>query len=228
MQYAVGRERQGRRRSWMGLAIAAAISALAVTSGLGGAARAAEQEAAPPPPQRLRLADGALELALPAAWKKVAPKSQIIEHEFEVAPAQGDAEGARLTIMAAGGGVEGNIARWVGQFRNPQGGELPKLEAPAEPAGEGQAAEPSVGQRTWKKQAGGLETHVVDLRGTYADRPRGPFGPAVDRENYQMLGWIVPTAKHGMWFVKMYGPRKTMAQAMPEFLKMIDSLKVAQ
>jgi hypothetical protein len=210
------------------LASAATIGALLAIAGRGDAARAAEPAVPPAPPQQLRLADGALELALPATWKKVAPKSQIIEHEFEVAPAEGDAEGGRLTIMAAGGGVEGNVARWVGQFRNPQGGELPKLPAPAEPVAEGQAAEPNVGQRTWKKQAGGLETHVVDLRGTYADRPRGPFGPAVDRENYQMLGWIVPTPKHGMWFVKMYGPRKTMAQAMPEFLKMIDSLKVAQ
>jgi hypothetical protein len=200
---------------------------LVATTALRDAAWAAEPSAPPAPPQQLRLADGALELSLPAAWKKVAPKSQIIEHEFEIAPAPDDAEGARLTIMAAGGGVEGNVARWVGQFRNPQGGELPKLPALAEPLPEGQAADANVGQRTWIERVGELKTHVVDLRGTYADRPRGPFGPAVDRENYQMLGWIVPTPKHGMWFVKMYGPRKTMDQAMPEFLKMIESLKVA-
>jgi hypothetical protein len=184
------------------------------------------QEAEKPPMQEVVLAKGALRLSLPAAWKKTPPKSQIIDSEFALPPAEGDAEGGRLTIMAAGGGIEGNLSRWISQFRNPAGGDLPELpaEQPAAAAGES-PKEPAAGKRTWKRKAGALDAHLIDLRGTYADRPQGPFGPAVDRDGFRMLGLILPTPQHGMWFVKLYGPQKTINAAAAAFEGIADSVQ---
>lgn len=50
------------------------------------------------------------------AWKRVKPQSGIVEHEFAVAPTEGDEQGGRVTVMGAGGSVDANIDRWFGQF----------------------------------------------------------------------------------------------------------------
>ena len=60
---------------------------------------------------------GAGSLEVPASFKKVAPKSSIIEHEFQAKTGEGkEGETARVTFMAAGGDVKANIQRWKGQF----------------------------------------------------------------------------------------------------------------
>jgi hypothetical protein len=89
------------------------------------------------------IGEGKLALKAPAGWKKVQPKSRIIEAEFEIPAAKDDEIAGRLTAMGAGGTVEANIERWVAQFTGE--GVKPKVE---------------------KKTIGGSEVHVVDLAGT--------------------------------------------------------------
>ena len=98
------------------------------------------------------IGEGKLALKAPAGWKKVQPKSRIIEAEFEIPAVDGDEMAGRLTAMGAGGSVEANIDRWVAQFTGDD--VKPKVE---------------------KKTVGGSEVHVVDLTGTYKDTPGGPF-----------------------------------------------------
>lgn len=168
-------------------------------------------------PQIVKLADGKLELPVPGNWKAVKPKSRIVQHEFAIAPAKSDDAPGRMTIMAAGGGVEANIARWEGQFKSADGGPL------------GDDA-----KKIEKKTIGDLTVHVVDLTGDFQDSPRGPFGPKVSRPDYRMLAAIVPLSNvpggkgGGTWFIKTYGPRTTMNVAEKDFAAMVEGMKLAE
>lgn len=151
------------------------------------------------------IGEGKLALKAPAGWKKVQPKSRIIEAEFEIPAAKEDEIAGRLTAMGAGGTVEANIERWVAQFTGE--GVKPKVE---------------------KKTIGGSEVHVVDLAGTYKDTPGGPFagGKTVLREDYRMLGAIIVTKDAGNYFIKLYGPKATITENEKGFAALVDSLTV--
>lgn len=153
--------------------------------------------------------DGKVAFTAAEGWKKVQPKNRIIEAEFEIPAAKGDEAPGRLTAMGAGGDVEANIARWVGQFAAPAGGE--------------------VKPQSDKLTVDGSEVHIVSLTGTYKDTPGGPFagGKTVLRENYQMLGAICQT-KAGNYFLKLYGPKATITENEKAFRSLVESMKVAK
>jgi hypothetical protein len=157
----------------------------------------------------VELGEGKLTITAPAEWKKVQPKSRIIEYEFATKSATGDKEAGRVTIMGAGGSVEDNIKRWIGQFSQADGSDT-KDKAKVE-----------------KKTIGASEVHFVDLSGTYKDMPAGPFagGKAIDRPDYRMLAAIVVTKSAGNYFVKFYGPAKTVAENEKAFKEMMESVK---
>ncbi|MDX1947559.1 MAG: hypothetical protein SFU86_19325, partial [Pirellulaceae bacterium] len=140
--------------------------------------------------EKFTVGEGKVTFTAPEGWKKVQPKTRIVEAEFEVPAAKGDETAGRLTAMGAGGDVETNISRWAGQFVGPGGEEVkPQID---------------------KLMVDGNEVHIVALSGTYKDSPGGPFagGKTVMRENYKMLGAICVT-KAGNYFVKLYGPKAT-------------------
>jgi hypothetical protein len=102
------------------------------------------------------------------------------------------------------GSVEANIARWEGQFAPPSG-DPPKAKVE-------------------KIEAASKEITLVDLAGTYKDQP-GPFAPAVDRPGYRMLAAIVPAGDEGNYFIKFYGPEKTVAAHEAAFRQMLAAIK---
>lgn len=138
-------------------------------------------------------------------WERREPASRILSAEFATPPAEGDETAGRFTVSSAGGGVEANLDRWIGQFSQPDG--KPTRER----------------AKTEKKTVAGQEVHLLDVSGTYKDQPRGPMGPVVDREDYRMLAAIVVT-DGGQFFLKLYGPRRTIAAQEQAFRRMIDSL----
>jgi hypothetical protein len=144
-------------------------------------------------------------LTAPADWVKKEPRSRIVEYEFEIPKAEGDELPGRVTVMGAGGGVEANVARWKGQFKSEEGDVKADIK-------QSKVAEQDI--------------HFVDIKGTYVDKP-SPFAqtPGVDRANYRMIGAIITTEGGGQYFVKAYGPAKTMEKALPGFQKMLDGLK---
>jgi hypothetical protein len=151
--------------------------------------------------------EGKVSFTAAEGWKKVEPKSRIVEAEFEIPAAKGDETPSRLTAMGAGGDVEANIARWAGQFVAPAGAEVkPQID---------------------KMTVAGAEVHVVSLAGTYKDSPGGPFagGKTVMRENYRMLGAIAVT-KSGNYFLKLYGPKTTIGENEKAFRAMVESMQV--
>ncbi|MCA9248219.1 MAG: hypothetical protein KDA42_13920 [Planctomycetales bacterium] len=156
--------------------------------------------------QTIAVADGRFSLEAPADWKRVQPRVRIVEAEFAIPASEGDDNDGRLTVMGAGGSIEQNIDRWIGQFTQADGGSTKERT------------------KTEKKSIAGCEVHLVDIAGTFSDR-RGPFAPAVERPDYRMLAAIVETGKFGNYFVKFYGPVKTVSDNEKAFEEMIAHLK---
>jgi hypothetical protein len=157
-------------------------------------------------PATMSLAGGKLQLKAPGSWTRKKPQTMIVEHEFAVPAAEGDKADGRLTVMAAGGGVEANIERWVGQFAQPDGGntrERAKIQ---------------------NIKVAGEEVHLVDISGTFRDQ-RGPGAPAVEWPKYRMLAAIIATKGLGNYFVKFYGPERTVAEHEKAFLTMIEGME---
>ena len=152
--------------------------------------------------------EGKLKLTAPNGWTSKQPATRIVEAEFAIPPAKGDEAPGRLTAMGAGGSVESNIDRWVGQFVGP-GGAAPKPKRD-------------------KTTISGCEVEIVDLSGTYKDSPGGPFagGKTINRENYRMLGAIIQTKDAGNYFLKLYGPKATIDENEKGFQDMVKSLKL--
>lgn len=146
---------------------------------------------------------GDYQVQVDKSWEPREPQSRILAAEFGV-PGKDGAEEGRFTVSSAGGGVQANLDRWIGQFSQPDG-KATKDQA-----------------KTEKKTVAGQEVHLLDVSGTYRDQ-RGPMAPAVERENYRMLAAIVVT-KQGQFFLKFYGPRETVAQHEQAFGTMVDSL----
>lgn len=174
---------------------AAATMMVAVCSIFGNGATAADA-----------IQIGSFELSAPEKWKAVEPRSSIIAYEYQIPAAEGDGQAGRLTIMAAGGSIEANIDRWYGQWEQPDG------KSTRERA------------KVTKKEVAGQTVHLVDVSGTYQDR-RGPFsGSATPREKYRMLAAILETSEAN-YFVKFYGPEKTVAVNEDAFRRMVGGLE---
>ena len=154
----------------------------------------------------LQLAGGKLEMTAPAQWMRKQPQTRIVDFEFAIPAVKGDAADGRLTVMGAGGGIAANIDRWYAQFTQPDGGGTKERA------------------KVKKIQVAGQDVHLVDISGTFKDQ-RGPMAPVVERPKYRMLGAIIETKSLGDYFIKFYGPERTVTENEKAFLNMIDSLK---
>ena len=160
------------------------------------------------PKVEVSVADGNVKMMAPATWKRIKPKINFIEAEFQIAPVEGDENKGRLTVMAAGGSIQQNVDRWIGQFKQTDGTST-KAKTKNE-----------------KLDVNGLKVHLVDITGNYMEGMGGPFGPKTERKDYRMLGAIIETPNDGRYFVKLYGPQKTIQKQLVDFTKMIESVRV--
>jgi hypothetical protein len=137
----------------------------------------------------------------PKTWIRKSPSMMLLA-EYAVPKAEGDKEDGRLTVSQLGGGVESNIDRWKGQFE--------KLD--------------KQNQETF--ELGKLKVTQVDLSGTYQDS-RGMMGPTTTRSDYRMIGAVVEVpGEQSLYFIKCYGPAKTIAAHADEIKSFIRSMKV--
>jgi hypothetical protein len=146
---------------------------------------------------------GQARLTAPAAWVRKAPRVEFIRGEFTLPRAEGDAADGRITVTVAGGGLKENVDRWRTQF-------VPKPEK--------ESQEPL--------KVDGVDVTLVDFSGTFNDQ-MGPFAPGAERPGYRMLGAIFDLGGQ-LYFIKAYGPAKTMAARAAEFRTFVQSLKVSK
>jgi hypothetical protein len=144
-------------------------------------------------------AEASLVWEAPPRWQKAPNASSMRMATYRVPRAAGDADDAELSITQAGGSVEANAARWVGQF-----------DAPSQ----------AKAKRTTRK-VGTFDVTVVEVEGTYS----GGMGPDQgEKKGWALLGAIVSTADKP-YFFKLTGPARSVQGARAEFDKMIASLK---
>lgn len=139
----------------------------------------------------------------PSDWKKVQPSNNIVEAEFELPRAEGDEYDGRLTLMSVAGDPQQTIATRKGEF-NFEPGEPPREE---------------------KMEIAGAEATLVDLRGEWLGMASGQ--KMAPRPGYRMLLVIVPIPG-GPLYVKLTGPRATLAGREDEFRAFLRSARLVR
>jgi hypothetical protein len=135
---------------------------------------------------------------VPARWQTVPNPSTMRIATYRVPHAPGDSEDPEVAVSQAGGTVEANAKRWMGQF-GPEGEKNAKKST-----------------RTVK----GLAVTLVEVEGKYTG---GMGKDGREEENWAMLGAIVET--QGMpHFVKMTGPVKSVKAARAELDELLASI----
>jgi hypothetical protein len=144
---------------------------------------------------------GDMTLTAPDDWVRKQPSSSFLLTEFALPKAEGDAEDGRLTVSTAGGTMEDNLARWKGQFSA-------KLDKEAEET----------------IDVGDVKVSLVDYTGTYN---AGMFGQSIPKEGYRMLAAVMPLEGQ-LFFIKGYGPEKTVTAHAEKIRAFINSLQPKQ
>jgi len=117
---------------------------------------------------------------------------------YTVPRAPGDAIDAELSITRAGGSVDANADRWIGQF---------------------DAAGQQAAKKTSRK-VGTLDVLVVEVQGTYSG---GMGRDSTPQAGWALLGAIASTPDMPHFF-KLTGPAKSVLAARKEFDALIGSL----
>jgi hypothetical protein len=138
----------------------------------------------------------------PKHWVVQGPREMRVA-TYTAPAAEGDTEPGECAVFHfgndAGGSVDANIDRWVGQF-----------EASGIPARS-------------EKEVGGMKVTLVQIAGAYL-APSGPMMQSTGKkENYRLLGAIVQ-GPQGSVFFKFTGPAKTITAAEGDFNAMVASL----
>jgi hypothetical protein len=171
----------------------------------------AAQPTTPPEPAGVDLTSparaGGLTWTDPAGLVRRAPKSSMRAAEYGV---PGD-DLAELTVFyfgeGQGGAIEPNIARWIGQFSQPDGSDTAKLAKRRE------------------IQVKGMKVSIVEAKGTYSGGMGMPGMPAGAGQTDAMLLGAIAGGPKGPVFFKLTGARKTLERARPAFDKLIKSLR---
>ncbi len=144
----------------------------------------------------------------PAKWS-LQPDRPMRVATYTVPQAAGDPEAGECGVFffgpGQGGSVQANLDRWTGQFQTPGGQKI---------------GDP----KTSKETVAGINVTMVDISGTYM-QSSGPMMAAKQaKPNYRMIAAVVE-GKQGPLFIKLTGPKKTVAAAEADFAAMIKSIK---
>ncbi|MEZ5398015.1 MAG: hypothetical protein R2729_00015 [Bryobacteraceae bacterium] len=146
---------------------------------------------------------GGISWTAPAAWKSQGERPMRAA-TYTIPPAASDSEPGECAVFyfgqGQGGGVDANIKRWLGQFK----------DAPANP-------------QPKSKTINGLKATTIEHAGTYMSG--APMAPVkTPKPGYRLIGTIVE-APGGNVFFKLTGPARTVAAAQPAFDKMLAGVK---
>jgi hypothetical protein len=149
---------------------------------------------------------GELSYTVPNSWKEEIPSGSMRKAQFRLPGVEGaaDAEMAIFVFPGSGGGVQANINRWIGQFKQPDGSNsMDKAEIK-------------------KIESNGLPVTLVYVAGTYLKGTMG--GTKSELADYAMIAAIVETSTDP-WFFKTVGPEKTINHWRPAFEKFAGTIK---
>jgi hypothetical protein len=157
-------------------------------------------------------AAGGVKWTPPARWKARTEEGGMRLVTYQVPVAGGDTEEAECPVFyfgpGAGGGIQQNIDRWIGQFKQPDGSASAK------------AARQNV------ETINGFRVTTVDLTGTFSGGGMMGAASSGEKPGWRLLGAIVE-GPEGAVFFKLIGPGKTISAAQNEFQSLLKSLAKA-
>jgi hypothetical protein len=137
----------------------------------------------------------------PASFTKVDNPSPMRKATYKAPKTGADTDQPELAITVAGGSVDANVDRWVGQF-------------------DGDAKKTMVKE---SRKVGPLDVTVVQLEGSFNGGGM-PGAPASPKAGYALLAAIVPVGDQS-WFFKMTGPAASVKAAKKDFDALVGSLR---
>jgi len=150
---------------------------------------------------------GELRYTAHEGWVKEQPTSAMRVAQYKLPKAEGDSEDASLVVSffgaTQGGAAQANIDRWISQMQQPDGSSS-KDKAKTETA-----------------TIHGLKVTTVDVAGTYTAEMAPGTGNQRNDANYRLRAAVIETPK-GNYFLKLFGPAKTMGrweQSVTDFVK---------
>jgi len=174
----------------------------------GGGEADARSQAAPAADASGGTTIAGVTFTVPGGWRDLGPDG-MRQAQYRLAPVEGDAAEAEVNVFyfgpSSGGGVEANLARWIGQITLPDGGD---------PA--------TVAERS-TFTADGMTCHVVALDGDYKSgggRPMGGGGETLP--GYRLVG-VVVEGPQGSVFFKLTGPEATARAMEGDLVTMVKS-----
>lgn len=146
---------------------------------------------------------------VPASWKsETVPGQGFRVAQVKLDPAEGDREPAELIVYVFngdGGGVDANLKRWRGMFRDAEDRE-PMLESA-------------------KRKGKNVDVTIAEVAGRYVAAVRPGSPETHNKPGFRLLGAIVLAPERSYYF-KMVGPDRTVKAAKPGFDQMVKSIVV--
>lgn len=132
---------------------------------------------------------------VPERWQQMPNTSSMRIATYRIPRATGDTADADVSVTQAGGGIDANVDRWIGQF----------------------GADAKAKSKVTKKKVGDFNVTIVEAEGEY-----GGMGGKTEA-GQGLLGAIVetPDAPH---FFKIVGPKKTVQSARGELDSLLSSI----
>lgn len=152
---------------------------------------------------------GPFEAEVPAAWRVVPPANPMRVLQLAMVVKGSEAAPVDLVVYhfpGSGGGVEANIERWIGQFRQPDGSDSHKAA------------------RIEKHTPGGLKVTTVKVSGTYTAAMGPMMRGGAEKPNHTMFGAVIEHPE-GHYFLKAVGPTQQMKQHERAWAHLIGSLR---
>jgi hypothetical protein len=132
----------------------------------------------------------------PARWEAVPHMSAMRIATYRIPKVAGDVEDGELSITRAGGDVEQNALRWIGQFDEPSRAKATRST----------------------KTINNMKVHFVDVDGAYTTM-KGDL-----EQGFALAGAIVESPQ-GLHFFKLTGPTKTVKAARAELDALVATVK---
>ncbi|MBT3496566.1 MAG: hypothetical protein HN657_00125 [Candidatus Marinimicrobia bacterium] len=147
---------------------------------------------------------GRIQVKVPKTWQKETPSSNMRVAQFRLPKVSGDAEDASIAVFSGiGGGVDGNIDRWLGQFKRADGKPMADFA--------------SISTET----KGTIKITYVSAEGIFLASSMG--GAGEEKRNFKLMAAIVETETEP-YFFKGTGPVKTIDAFEKEFVRFIESI----
>jgi len=152
-----------------------------------------------------------LKFDAPAAWTAKTPSSTMRVAEFALPKDAADAEDASLVVYffgaQQGGTVQANLDRWIGQMAQPDG-----------------KASKDVAKTSSLQSKAGLKITLVDVSGTYVAEVTPGSTERLNKPGFRQLAAVVETSG-GPYYVKLVGPKATVAKWQSSFSAFLGSLR---